>query len=59
MPEKMMFLVRDGRGRMRTLIGFSTKGVVRDYLEQYPTESGEVLEVKPRGGGSWEAFKVS
>lgn len=59
MPTKDAYLIRDGRGRMRTLQGFSSRGVIREYLEQYPTQAGEVLEVKRRLAGEWEAYKVS
>lgn len=54
-----MYLVRDGNGRMRTMIGYSTRGVIREYLWKYPTRPGETLEVKERGRGGWEAFRVS
>ncbi len=59
MPTKDAYLIRNGRGYMRTVQAFSSRGAIRDYLEQYPTQAGEVLEVKRRLAGDWEAFKVS
>lgn len=61
MPEKASYLVRNARGYMRTIVGFSHKGVVREYIELYPTEPGETIEVKRRGAGSddWQAFRLS
>jgi hypothetical protein len=60
-PAKEVYQVRDGRGRIRTVIGFSHRGVVKIYLSEYPTLPGETIEVKRRGFGpdDWQAFKVS
>jgi hypothetical protein len=59
MPTKDAYLIRDGRGHMRTVVAFSSRGAVRNYLEQYPAQAGEELEVKRRLSGDWETFRVS
>lgn len=55
---KEMYLVRGADGTMRTIIAFSSRGAVKIYIAKYSTRKGDILEVKPRGRGQWEAFKV-
>jgi hypothetical protein len=61
MPTKAMYLIRNARGHMRTVIAQSHRGAIREYLSAYPTAPGEDLEVKQRGAGAddWQAFRVS
>ena len=58
MPAKSAYLIRNARGRMATVVAQSHRGAMKLYLTKYPTTPGDVLEVKPRGEGAWEAFKV-
>ena len=60
MATRDTYLIRDGKGRMRSVIAFSHRGAVREYLATYPSLSGESIEVKRRGPGSgdWQAFRV-
>jgi hypothetical protein len=61
MPLKQMFQIQNSRGHIRTVIGFSHKGALKEYLDTYPTQAGETLGVKARGedSGSWQYFKLS
>ena len=60
MSKKSMYLVRDGLGRMNTVVAQSEKGAVREFLHKYPTTPGETLAVKLRGGSAiWALYKVS
>jgi hypothetical protein len=59
MPAKTAYLIRNSRGHMRTIIGFSTRGAVNEFIAAFPTVPGEILAVKERLSGSWEEFKVS
>lgn len=59
MPAKAMFLIRNSRGHVRTVIAFSHRGAVQEFLAQYPTMIGETISVKQRGSGSWQEFRVS
>jgi hypothetical protein len=45
---------------MRSVVAFSHRGAVREYLATYPSAKGETIEVKTRGRGSddWMAFRV-
>lgn len=58
MPRKIMFLVRDGEGHMRTVVAFSSRGAVKSYLRKFPTAIDEELGVKERGVDGWENFTV-
>ena len=59
MPLERMFLVRDAEGKMRTVMARSTRAAAALFLESVETAPGDVIEVKERGRGDWEAFRVS
>lgn len=59
MPAKQQFLVRREKdGTMRTLVAHSTRGAMKLFVDLYNPPPGEYFEVKPRGAGDWERFKV-
>jgi hypothetical protein len=60
---RSMYQVRDSSGRIRTVIAFSHRGAVNEYLETYDPSVGEILDVKrrgadPEGEEGWQSFKV-
>lgn len=44
---------------MRTVVGHSARGVMKVFLVRYQPPKGDIYEVKPRGHGEWETFKVT
>jgi hypothetical protein len=58
MAARAMYLVRNEKGQMFTLLAQSTRGAIRDYVSRYRTRPGEELEVKERGAGEWEAYRI-
>lgn len=61
MPPKAMYLIRNSRGHMRTIVAQSHRGAIKQYLVAYPTAPGENLDVKQRGAGAddWQSYRVS
>jgi hypothetical protein len=43
---------------MRTVVAFSPRGAVKIYMVKYGAGAGDILEVKPRGHGDWEAYRI-
>ncbi len=56
---KRPHLVRDGEGKMRTIMANGCRGAINEFLKKYATMSGEQLSVKERGVGDWEDYTVS
>lgn len=58
MPARLAYLLRDSGGHCHTVIAHSLRGAVKVWSAQNPRYVG-VVEVKERGGGAWQAFKIS
>lgn len=59
MARREAYLVRGADGRMRTVQAFSVRGAAKLYLAKYRPKRGDIIEIKPRGRGDWEAFKIT
>lgn len=58
--SKIMFLVRGGDGRVRTIMASSHRQAVRIYADRYDPDDGDEIDVKERGAGQcWERYRVS
>lgn len=59
MPRRDFYLIRRvADGKIRTVVAFSPRGAMERFTVEYRPPAGEVFEVKPRGRGDWEAYKV-
>jgi hypothetical protein len=56
--KKIMYLVRGGGGKMRTIMATSTDAAVKTFLANYPADPGDEISVKERGVGDWEEYEV-
>ena len=52
------YLVRDGAGRMMTIMAQSVNGAKQAYLRTKRPKKGTQFSVKPRGYGDWTHFDV-
>ena len=53
------YLVRGDNGQMATIMARSIRGALRSYMLQYHPDRGDVVNVKKRGEGDWQSFKIS
>jgi hypothetical protein len=58
MAKDLMFLVRGGGGKMRTIMAPSKNQAVKKFLAKYPAAPGDEISVKQRGVGDWEEYEV-
>jgi hypothetical protein len=56
--QKIMYLVRGGGGKMRTIMATSESAAVKAFLAKYPASPGDAISVKERGKGDWEEYVV-
>lgn len=56
--RKEAYLVRGGDGRMRTIWGFSHRGVMREFIRRYDPAKGDKVSVKVRNRGDWQHFDI-
>lgn len=45
-------------GTIRTVVAATARGAMRVFVTKFQPPIGEIFEVKLRGGGDWETFKV-
>lgn len=56
MPKEEMYQVRWGDGTIRTMLGFSNRGVARAFVVKYGVQPGERFWVKKRGEQGWTGY---
>lgn len=59
MPARETYLVqRVDDGTFRSVIGYSHRTAMKQFIADYRPPAGERFRVKPRGHGEWMEFKV-
>lgn len=59
MAAKAQFLVRDGSGKMATVVAHSVRGALQLFIHKYKPAIGDVVSVKPRGSGDWADYTIT
>lgn len=53
------FLVRDAKGRMKTIMSTSVRAAAKDYVNKYRPKRGDFFSVKERGTGDWADYEAT
>lgn len=57
--ETQYFVRRASDGTIRTIVARSMRDALKRFTDLYdPPRDGEVYEVKQRGEGDWEPYKI-
>lgn len=59
MPREQAYLIRGSDGRMRTVMGTSERAAIKTFLRKYRPSRGDLFNVKLRGHGDWQEYRVS